>query len=270
MKCILNSLLRKLILNSVLVYILSTAFAHASALDAWTPLSAYRYKTSLHSLALSEEENFVKRMIPAACLQSIRQVLDNGGDFRSRELRALIKPIREHQSADTRDGEFFHYTNSTEVTGHVITKNLEELFSYFRIHGKRRTGELYFYIAEDPRSSASMGQYRIVVKLPETALMYHPAGLTASRDANLNTLMRDLQKQIDRELSGKYPEVRPCEDWVLGPGEYRTYSHFHSVLTSFAIEAEGVSLISYFGLQSSGNWYQVAGPWVLDDIQFVK
>lgn len=271
----INSLLRstKTVFRAAFVTVLiSLTFqTRVYGLVSWTPLSALKYRTSIHSLIVSTQPSYVRSAVSTSCQNSIRQVFEMGGDFRSRELLKMTRTLQESNSEETRDGEFFHYTNSQVVLNIVREKRVEDLFSYMRVAGQRVSGEQYFYVAEDKASSAQFGQYRVILRLPPDALIYFSSGLDISRSELDNARpQRNLQRLIDQELIRKYPELSPCEDSILGPVANKGYTHYHSVLTSLAIEAEGISLIAYFGNIVGSNWYQVAGPWVVekDELRF--
>lgn len=212
----------------------------------------------------------IVRDLGQACVDAVNAVTRKGQTLRSQEILKAVSPLSSMKfPSGVQDDTFFHYTSAAELVNmfklgelqgpaayaNAIQNHLfEQEFNYLRtiavdsFNFWRRV----FYVAEDPVTSASYGNYEIEFKLDMSArtLMYKTDVWTAA----LN------------EIGARYPDIASnCKLDLHDVGtDYGTVES-NDILFVIA-EDSGVSVINY---GAADHWYQVIAPQAFRGIRLV-
>lgn len=232
------------------------------------------YKSSFHSLLTDESSNYIQKFINSDCLDVIQTQIKQGRSFYSKKLTQYSVPQSEFPVIEASDGEFHHYTTSTDAKSLAESKDFDSIFKFLRTE-KGKTS-WYLYAASDSISSSSgYGSIHLTMYLNPNGLIFLPREGSKTEKENIS---ERIQKEIHEELIKKYPELSVCDRTLLDFGKE---TREQSLLVRLALEASGINAIAYLGINNqfennlctslcaNHQWMQIVGPWAIQK-SFVK
>lgn len=241
----------------ILAEVRSAQVSEASQEKAIEPAAVFsplNYPSSMHSLFLSPQRNFVNANISRECIAAAKPLIEQGQLFSSAAMKKYITPLSAYPEKDAQDFEFFHYTLAPKMKSVIERKAYEEIFTHLRTVSM---GDEMLYIAAEPFSSKNYGPIKITIYFSPEILVFYPKGL-GNRNIEVDPERERIKDEIEEELIAKYPVLAACANQLYS----KETTHNQSILVLLAAESEGVSLIAYYGVNS---WMQVLGPWAIKD-----
>lgn len=202
------------------------------------------------------------------CTAVINEITESGGTLDSNTLRKALHPLNKIKfGSGVQDNTFYHYTNQTSLidlfklrdksVDHSAYAIENHLYDNIHIYLRSKNSNFWnsvFYVAEDPKSSESFGNYQVEFILDtETS----------------NTISYDLNlwKAAVKEIEDRYPKIKQnCRTDFNR--EMSNSGLFGTVIFSdiFYIVAEdsGVQAISY---DRRRKWFQIITPEIFKRIK---
>jgi hypothetical protein len=233
------------------------------------PLSS---SVSLHSMIISKDNNEVKDQIPRACIGAIQKTIRSGKTFYSKIMVKDSIAVGQFPREDVQDGNFYHWTNSSELEGIARRRQFSSVYKYLRSRCNSKfescLGGWYMYVAGDDYSSSEFGSILYKITLSKTARIFIFRG-----DFHPDNYKTDqLNADIEAELIAKEPDLQNCQQ-VLYHKKFGT----PSILEALALEASGISASAYYGVDNrygdqreGSQWLQLVGPWVIQKMERVQ
>ncbi len=218
----------------IITILLSALLAlFAGVASASEPSSVHsKHPLSYYSLIMDPAPDAVERDLGQECVTELRKYFNQGKDFADERLIKSAKRVSEYQFKSGENvGTFYHHSGAEGVRDAGECHDFSPMLEYVRRDGQGRTGPLDIYVAEDPHSSASFGQYQVRFKLKPEALV-----TTRSRQ------------------------------WIEGANRMRRKLMFCEVSETFlhlVLEENGIALFDYF-VRPNGKWFQLIR---MDDVE---